>query len=227
MDVAQRIGLPVSREGGKSLETVRNMGCVFLCETARGGVVQRLPFLSLEHEQNWRPLVLSQAPVCTDGLSDSTDVQIYEKEKKGLMMPRWCLRAGWNVLVGDCYSHAPLHSSFRSQTRFFSYYLFFLPFPLLMQRPGRSASALPVTWVGGEGDSRALLHTHTHSCPVPLACSPWAFTLLSKRQWHHVHCPLDNCEATWPISCQSSSDYPFINVFVQQDIYSSSFRGTL
>lgn len=53
--------------------------------------MQRLPFLSLEHEQNWRPLVLSQAPVCTDGPSDSTDVQIYEK---GLIMPRWCLKAG-------------------------------------------------------------------------------------------------------------------------------------
>lgn len=49
------------------------------------------------------------------------------------MTPRWCLKAGWNVLVGDCDSHAPLHSSLRSQTRFFSYYLFFLP-PVLMQR---------------------------------------------------------------------------------------------
>lgn len=72
--MAQRKGLPVSRVGRKSLEAARTTGC----ERARGGVVERLLFLSLEQEQSRRPLALSQAPVCTDGPRDSTDVQIYE-----------------------------------------------------------------------------------------------------------------------------------------------------
>lgn len=66
--MAQRIGLPVSGVKEQSLEVLRNMECVVVVSCSDAHI-----FLS-NINKNLRPLVLSQAPVCTDGLSDSTDV---------------------------------------------------------------------------------------------------------------------------------------------------------
>lgn len=80
------------------------------------------------------------------------------------MVKRWCFKAGWNVLVGDCDSHAPLHSFLRSQTRFFSYYLFFLTPPSLPPHAETRAECKCITsdLSGRRGGQRSVpAHTYT------------------------------------------------------------------